>query len=453
MQIPFMQAKQFNQMNSPFVGSAYKADAGVSLRTRRQMMKAEDNAKEAEAVRVTISAEAMELSRKAKELDREQQIQNAAEATGGDHATELTDEELYDELVNQIQIWGDAASGTRRRFDHKETKEMAEERIAALTELQKLEELQKSETVKQQMEAQRAAELASMQQEEINKKSSELIMMIESFEDQDEEGDEENGTKSDDSAQETGDADSSSMDGRIGASAAKSELGMIGTIAQMGASGDYDLAVNDQSIRGLLDERDNIYKMNNETQISVKEKIAAMSDYVATLASPDMMREYFGERIAAESDEGARKKLEAMSEYFMNLDMKNEIGSLSESRAQALQKKINARDLRIAHLGSRHLVLAEQREKELQSLFDEDDILRAQGQSGVASRTADVAERLQEKLDDRDHMDAGDDASDEERAEDKTKQNEALDQVSLEERYLNGEETGNMRYMAELWAL
>ncbi len=137
----------------------------------------------------------------------------------------------------------------------------------------------------------------------------------------------------------------------------------------------------------------------------------------------------------------------------MNLDMKNEIGSLSESRAQALQKKINARDLRIAHLGSRHLVLAEQREKELQSLFDEDDILRAQGQSGVASRTADVAERLQEKLDDRDHMDAGDDASDEERAEDKTKQNEALDQVSLEERYLNGEETGNMRYMAELWAL
>ena len=98
-------------------------------------------------------------------------------------------------------------------------------------------------------------------------------------------------------------------------------------------------------------------------------------------------------------------------------------------------------------------MLAEQREKELQSLFDEDDILRAQGQSGVASRTADVAERLQEKLDDRDHMDAGDDASDEERAEDKTKQNEALDQVSLEERYLNGEETGNMRYMAELWAL
>ena len=71
MQIPFMQAKQFNQMNNPFVGSAYKADAGVSLRTRRQMMKAEDNAKEAEAVRVTISAEAMELSRKAKELDRE----------------------------------------------------------------------------------------------------------------------------------------------------------------------------------------------------------------------------------------------------------------------------------------------------------------------------------------------------------------------------------------------
>lgn len=94
-----------------------------------------------------------------------------------------------------------------------------------------------------------------------------------------------------------------------------------------------------------------------------------------------------------------------MSQYFMGLDMKEEIKNLSKGRAQALQEKRNAKDLRIAYLGSRHLAMAKRQKKELQELFDEDDILRTQGQDSIANHTQDTAERLEEKLDERDHVD------------------------------------------------
>lgn len=64
---------------------------------------------------------------------------------------------------------------------------MVEKRLAALNEIRQLAEMQKSEMSKLQQEAQKAAETASMQQEEISRKNSELLMMIESFEEQDEE--------------------------------------------------------------------------------------------------------------------------------------------------------------------------------------------------------------------------------------------------------------------------
>ena len=114
---------------------------------------------------------------------------------------------------------------------------------------------------------------------------------------------------------------------------------MLGTISQMEASGEYNLMTNIESIQGLLDERRSIYKMNNEPSISIQEKIKAMSDYVATLVNPDMMRQYFGERMEAETDENTKKKLSMMYDYFMSLDMKDEIQNLSKDRAHALQEK------------------------------------------------------------------------------------------------------------------
>lgn len=406
MQVQWNQVNSFQQLNSQFVNNTYKTKESQSLLTRRRMLEAQEQAKETDAARMTISGEAMELSRQVMEMERAQQAQTLEQIKGESTSPELTEEDLYDELVLQMRVWGDATANIRNQYDHEETKELAEKRAAALTELQKLEQLQKSEAGKQEKEAQKAAELAAMRQEEVNKKSSELIMMIESFEKQEDGEEQAEETSDQKDTQETEiESNNNLLEGKIGASAAKQELGMLGTISQMEASGAHNLMTNIESIQGLLNERRSIYKMNNEPNISIQEKIKAMSDYVATLVNPDMMRQYFGERIEAETDENAKKKLSMMYDYFMSLDMKNGIENLSKDRAHALQEKRNAKDLRIAHLGSRHLAMAAQQEKELQSLFDEDDILRAQGQGSVADHTEDVAERLQEKLDERDHVD------------------------------------------------
>ncbi|MFG6369539.1 MAG: hypothetical protein K1W16_14225 [Lachnospiraceae bacterium] len=400
MQIQWNQINQFRQLNNQFVNNTYKTNESQSLLTRRRMLETQEQAKATDAVRMTISGEAMELSRKVREMER-------ATRTDIEHiSSELAEEDLYDELVLQVRIWGDATANIRNQYDYEETKELAEKQAAALTELQKLEQLQKSEISKQEKEAQKAAELAAVQQEKVNKKSSELIIMIESFEEQ--ENDEEQSERTfdqKDTQEKKTESNSNLMEGKIGASAARRELGMLGTISQMEESAEYNLMTNIQSINGLLDERNSIYKMNNEPSIGIQEKIKAMSDYVATLVNPEMMQQYFDERIGTESDENTREKLSMMYDYFMSLDMKNGIENLSKDRAHALQEKRNAKDLRIAHIGSRHLVMAEQQKKELQSLFDEDDILRAQGQGNVADHTEEVTERLQERLDERDRID------------------------------------------------
>lgn len=406
MQVQWNQANSFQQLNSQFVNNTYKTKENQSLLTRRRMLEAQEQAKETDAVRMTISGEAMELSRQVREMERAQQAKALEQIEGESTSPELTEEDLYDELVLQMRVWGDATANIRNQYDHEETKEQAEKRAAALTELQKLEELQKSEAGKQEKEAQKAAELAAIRQEEVNRKSSELIMMIESFEEQDDDEEQAEKTSDQEDTQETEtESNNSLLEGKIGASAAKRELGMLGTISQMEASGEHNLMTNIKSIQGLLDERRSIYKMNNESSISIQEKIKAMSDYVATLVNRDMMQQYFDERMEAETDENTKKKLSMMYDYFMGLDMKKEIENLSKDRAHALQEKRNVKDLRIAHLGSRHLAMAAQQEKELQSLFDENDILRTQGQGSVADNAEDVAERLQEKLDERDQID------------------------------------------------
>lgn len=422
MQIQFHQTNQLNHFNSRLVGGVYRTDSDSSLHARRRMMEAQDAAKETESVRVTISGEAMALARQAKALERLEQYANAnagaaQEADGADTgegsggSVQLTDEEIYDELLNQVNIWGDKSYALRHDFNHQETAEMAEKRAAALTEMQKLEEMQKSEIGRLQRDAQKAAEQASMQQEEISRKSSELIMMIESFEDQDEEE-----AKAAEGAEgRDGDAESagSLMEGEPGAMAARGEMGMLDTMNGMDQSSTFRIEASDHSIKAVEAERRNIYRANAAENFTISEKIESMKYYVSTLANNEDVKASFKERIKKETDPEAKKKLGALMDYFENMEMKNGYRDLKRDREFALQERITARDLRIAHLGSRHFALAERQEKELQSLFDEDDIMRTQGQGGVTSRAEDVAERLQEKLDERDHVD-GDTKPDEE---------------------------------------
>ena len=163
-----------------------------------------------------------------------------------------------------------------------------------------------------------------------------------------------------------------------------------------------------------------------------------MSYYVSMLANKEEVTASFTDRINEETDPEAKKKLQAMREYFDQMDMKNGYRDLKGDRETALQERINARDLRIAHLGDRHLAMAEQQKKELQSLFDEDDIMRAQGQDSITSRTEEIAERLQDELDERDHVD--EDTTPEEEIREKEEQKEAENQSEETENALSEKE-------------
>lgn len=349
---------------------------------------------------------------------------------------QLTDEDLYEELLNQVKIWGDKSYALLHDYNHQETAEMAEKRAAALTEMQKLEEMQKSEMSKLQREAQKAAEQASMQQEEMNKKSSELIMMLESFRDRDEEEAQSvESTKEEGEAAETA---GSLMEGEHGAMAARGEMGFLGTMNEMDASSTQRIAASDHSIKAVETERNNIYRANKASNFTMKEKIEEMTYYVSALANNEDVKKSFIERIKKETDPTAQKKLQALMEHFEQMDMKNGYRDLKRDREFALQERITARDLRIAHLGDRHFVMAERQKKELQALYDEDDIMRTQGQGNITSRTEDIAERLKDKLDERDSIDR--DTTPDEEAREKEHEKEKLEKENLEKENL--EQTG-----------
>lgn len=449
MQIQLHHAKQWNYLNNRFVTNTYQSNMNSTAHSRRRMLEFQEQAKETEAVKVTISGEAMALARQAKAMERQEQAANRllqftdadAEETQealaddqvgeSDEPVQLTDEDIYDELLNQVNIWGDKSYALRHDYNHQETARMAEQRAAALTGMQKLEEMQKSEISKLQREAQKAAEQASIQQEEMNKKNSELIMMIESFEDQDEDEAKaaEGGKNKDGDANSTG----SLMEGEPVAMAAKGEMGILDTMNGMDASSTFRIEASDHSLKAVEAERRNIYRANEAENFTIKEKIESMSYYVSALANNEEVKASFMDRIGEAADPVAKKKLQAMMEYFEGMDMKNGYHDLKEDREFALQERINARDLRIAHLGDRHFVMAEQQKKELQSLFDEDDILRARGQDGITSRTEEIADRLQDKLDERDHID-----------EDTTPEEEIREKEEQQEEENKCEETGDV---------
>lgn len=181
----------------------------------------------------------------------------------------------------------------------------------------------------------------------------------------------------------------------------------------MDASSTFRIETSDHSIKAVEAERRNIYRANYAENFTIKEKIESMKYFVSTFANNEEVKASFKDRIEKETNPEAKKKLQALMAYFDGMEMKDGYNDLKRDREFAVQERITVRDLRIAHLGSRHLAMAERQEKELQSLFDEDDILRTQGQDGVSSRTEEIAERLQEKLDERDQVD-NDTKSDEE---------------------------------------
>ena len=195
------------------------------------------------------------------------------------------------------------------------------------------------------------------------------------------------------------------------------------------------IEASDHSIKGVELERKNIYRANAAENFTMKEKITAMEDFVCSLANNEEVKESFKQRIRVEEDPEIRKKLEAKMKYFNSLPMKNGLMTLKDDREYALQERITARDLRIAHLGDNHFGMAERQKSELQSVF-EANILKSQGQNSVLNRMEDISARLQEKLDERGQIDK--DTAPDEEIRDKEQQ-EALEQEEAKKEELEKE--------------
>ena len=441
MQMQINQVHPVNHFNNHFATKAYKTDTTVSVLSRRRMIESREEAQKMEAATMTLSAEAMALMRqdaakvplkfaRSSKAPETEQIDTSEQKAKEEETVQLTDEELYDELLNQVKIWGDKSNDLLHDYNHKENAEMVEKKLAALKEMRQLAEAQKSEMSKKQREAQKAAETASMQQEEISRKNSELLMMIESFEDQDEENAKTADQKQDAEKEETKATDNR-MEGRFGAVAVRGELGVLDTINAMDQSSTERIEASDQAIKGVELERKNIGRANAAENFTIKEKIAAMEDFVCSLASNEEVKESFKQRIRVEEDPEVREKLEAKMKYFNSLPMKGGLYALKEDREYALQERITARDLRIAHLGDNHFSMAERQKSELQSVYEE-NILRSLGQNSVLNRMEDISERLQEKLDERDQIDK--DTETDEEIRDNGEKDEVLNQEENDEK-------------------
>ena len=448
MQMQINQVHSVNHFNNHFATKAYKTDTSVSVLSRRRMIESREAAQKMEAATMTLSAEAMALMRqdaakvplkfaRSSKAPKTEETDTSEQKAKEEENVSLTDEELYDELLNQVKIWGDKSNDLLHDYNHKENAEMVEKKLAALNEMRQLAEAQKSEMRKKQQEAQKAAETASMQQEEISRKNSELLMMLESFEEQDEEDtkaadQKENGEK------EQAESTDNMMEGRFGAVAVRGELGILDTINAMDQSSTERIEASDHSIKGVELERKNIVRANAAENFTIKEKIAAMEDFVCSLANNEEVKESFQQRIRIEEDPEVQEKLKAKMKYFNSLSMKGGLYALKEDREYALQERITARDLRIAHLGDNHFSMAAHQKKELQSLFDEDDIMRLRGQSSILNRMEEISERLQEKLDERGQID--EDTETDEEIRDNEEQ-EALEQEALEQEEIKKEES------------
>ena len=160
MRLQLNQANQCHQLNRRFAGKMGKSDKDTSLHA----IESQEKARASESVRVTLSGEAMSLARQVKAMERLDQYMNTQKekTEEGKESVELTDEELYEELWAQVKMWGDKTADILHDYNHRETKEMAGERAAALTQMMKLEELQKSEISKMQRDAQRDMVTVSM---------------------------------------------------------------------------------------------------------------------------------------------------------------------------------------------------------------------------------------------------------------------------------------------------
>lgn len=338
--------------------------------------------KQRESIDVTISQEGFEML---------QQAQN-------EQKTAQDKTEAYKKQVQQV---ADMLDGIKHNCSSLETKSTLEKKQEALAELKELQELGKVEMARQQLEAQQLANKLAKEQEEVDRNNSELVVMLESMEELEEEDQKrEDKTSGEEAEQEEAKQDIGAVADRFGASVIKDELHMADVIETMQNSGDEKLARVKEMTNTITKEMHRVNEMIDDPRCSEEEKEHAVEGLVGN----------------------------AFSEYI----------GLFKLKAAAIQEKKNARDVNREFMASNHLVRAKQAKEEMQATASS-IMMQQELQKTVDEYSDELQQRVDELIDERNDIDKPQEVPEEETEREEViitrpKEEDVTEEILMEQR-------------------
>ena len=361
---------QMNGFHRLLANSRPKVDKSV-WQARRQMLSDEISIKRTSPVETTISPEARDMWKKMQEDSQKQDTQQPQTGQQEWDTEQTQRNEEYDELTRLVRIWGKYIDDANNSFERQEHwKQTLEKKQAALQELTRMKALEQSEERRREQEAQKSSEQSSIHQEEVNKKNSELLLMLESFDKiEDDDKDEKKDKDEDESAQKKEDALKRQEQNGItrtgdwmGVSTAKKEMHLNDTIDEICQYG----------LNRLARTREIRAKFLSESKATAQ-----------TMASDEYT---------------SREKNMVAFEFNINAD--SVYMETYYERRWGLQEVVNANDLRREHIGIQHLEAARKQQEAKQAAAAENTI-KQNWQEMYSSYGRQLAKIVQEKIDER----------------------------------------------------
>lgn len=361
--------------------------------------------------KVTISQEGRKLSEQASKT----QAQKSMKAAKVDRMLirqQQQQEDYQDEYSKMLDSVNSMIRSVQESNTSAEDVDTIQKKQEALKEMIDLKEQQDKENEQRMDEAESALAAASKQQAEIDRKNKDLLLLLKSFSE-----DEENGSHSSKHSGEDEEEQSSIGEklgqsaSELGVSAAKRELQTLGVIQELENDG-----------LGLLsDVREMIGDINAEL-INVKE---ALQDSSISEEDRKQMASEYAQR--------------AMDKATMNY------GDMLRMKAKGLQEKKDAQELKTKHIVINPL---DDVSKMQQVLMDAsaDAVLREEAQGKIDETSQEIEELIQEEIDKRDHISNSPEEEQtpedllQEKLEQEKKEQEALEEKELEKEKLQKEE-------------
>lgn len=363
--------------------------------------------------KVTISHEGRKLSEQASKT----QAQKSMKAAKVDRMLirqQQQQEDYQDEYSKMLDSVNAMIRSVQESSTSAEDVDTIQKKQEALKEMVDLKEQQDKENEQRMKEAESALAAVSKQQAEIDQKNKDLLLLLKSFSDDE---DEENGSHNSKHSGESGEEQSSIGEklgqsaSELGISAAKRELQTLGVIQELENDG-----------LGLLSDVRGMVSDINAELTNAKE---ALQD--GSISEEDR------KQAAAEYAQRAMDK--ATTNYADMLRMK----------AKGLQEKRDANELKTKHIVINPL---DDVGRMQQILMDAsaDAVLREEAQGKMDETSQEIEELIQEEIDKRDHISNGSEEGQtpedllQEKLEQEKEDQEALEEKELEKEKLQKEE-------------